>query len=142
MPYYAYMAGFCQHCGKDMGMIDQIGGRNRKYCNDSCKIAAFRKREKERNREQVLQYNSILRDYWQEAGITGDVLTRLQDILVEYGKDAARCATDTVLIAIRQIRNEGEISSPQGQLCQGINSICERINHDISRNPHQGQSKV
>jgi hypothetical protein len=109
MPYYAYMAGFCQHCGKDMGLIDQAGGRNRKYCNDSCKMAAFRNREKERNRDHILEYNSILRDYWQESGITGEVLTRLQDLLVEYGADAARHATDTVLIAIKQTRNQGKL---------------------------------
>ena len=106
MPYYAYMAGFCQNpnCGKELGLIDQTGGRNRRYCNDTCKMAAYRNRLKQRNREQVLKYNTILRDYWQETGITGEVLTRLQNMLVSYGQDAARYATDTVLIAVKQAR--------------------------------------
>lgn len=108
MPYYAYMAGFCRNpdCGKDLGLIDQAGGRNRKYCNDSCKIAAFRYRKKQRNREGILEYNTILRDYWQENEITGEVLTRLQDMLVEYGSEVAKHATDTVLIAIKQTREK------------------------------------
>lgn len=47
-----------------------------------------------------LQFNSELRDYWQEHGIRGEVLLRLQEILLQHGKAAARAATDAVLVAL------------------------------------------
>jgi len=47
-----------------------------------------------------LHYNSELRDYWHEHGIRGEVLLRLQEILLQHGKAAARAATDAVLVAL------------------------------------------
>ncbi len=99
MADYAYMAGFCGYCGADMGLIDQAGGRNRQYCNDAHKQAAHRKRKEEEKRNKVLLRNGELSEYWQEHGITGAILSKLQDILVEHGKDAARAATDAVILA-------------------------------------------
>jgi hypothetical protein len=54
MPYYAYMGGFCQYCGEDLGLIDQAGGRNRKYCNDAHKQAAHLKRKEGEKRNTIL----------------------------------------------------------------------------------------
>lgn len=49
---------------------------------------------------QLLQYNSELREYWQEHNLRGEVLLRLQEILLQHGKAAARAATDAVLVAL------------------------------------------
>jgi hypothetical protein len=106
MPYYAYMGGFCQHCGEDLGLIDQAGGRNRKYCNGACKQAAHRKRKEGDKRNTVLLRNVLLQEYWLDNGIDGDLLASLQDILFNHGKEAARAATDAALIAIRQTRQK------------------------------------
>jgi|SRR2546421_1549267 len=104
MPHYEYQGGFCGYCGASLGRIEQNGGRNRRYCNDKHKMAAFHEKRKGEKRNAAIERNKILRDQWQENGITGEVLTRLQDILVDHGKDAAKKATDTVLIAIKQAR--------------------------------------
>ena len=63
-------------------------------------MAHHRKQQREKQRAAILQYNSELRDYWQEHGIRGEVLLRLQEILLQYGKQAARAATDAVLVAL------------------------------------------
>src|SRR2546421_12888218 len=89
MPYYSYNAPECAHCGKEQGLQEVAGGRQRLYCSDRCRQAAKRKRDKQTKRNSILQYNSELRDLWNQNGIDGLVRTRLEDILVEYGKPAA-----------------------------------------------------
>lgn len=84
-----------------MGLIDQAGGRTRRYCCNAHKMAEFRERKQEEKRNNCLQRNADLQNYWQENGINGEVLTRLETMLVKYGKEAARYATDTILIAVQ-----------------------------------------
>jgi hypothetical protein len=105
--YYAYMAGFCGYCGADMGLVDQAGGRNRQYCNDAHRQAAYRKRREGDKRNAVLLRNGELSEYWQEHGITGAILSKLQDILISHGKDAALAATDAVILARQLERDSG-----------------------------------
>jgi hypothetical protein len=93
------MAGFCGFCGTDLGLIDQAGGRNRHYCNDAHRQAAYRKRKDGDKRNAVLLRNGALSEYWQDSLITGAVLAKLQDILVEHGTDVARKATEAVILA-------------------------------------------
>ncbi len=123
MPYYAYMGGFCGFCGEDLGLIDQAGGRNRHYCNDACKQAAYRRRKEGEKRQATLLRNGELQSYWAEHGITGAVLTRLQDILVEHGKDAARKATEAVILARQLERDSG--SSERTDLLEQVMAIGE-----------------
>jgi len=98
--YRSYMGGNCQNCNEPLGFIEIEGGRDRHYCNARCRVAHHRKQQREKQRAAILQYNSELRDYWQEHGIRGEVLLRLQEILLQYGKQAARAATDAVLVAL------------------------------------------
>jgi hypothetical protein len=107
MPYYAYMGGFCGYCGADLGLIDQAGGRNRHYCNDAHRQAAYRRRKESEKHNAVLLRNGELQSYWAEHGITGAILTKLQDILFSHGKDAARAATDAVILARQLERDAG-----------------------------------
>jgi hypothetical protein len=107
MPYYAYMGGFCGYCGADLGLIDQAGGRNRHYCNDAHKQAAYRKRREGDKHNAVLLRNVELSDYWQEHEIIGAILSKLQDILINHGKDAARAATEAVILARQLERDSG-----------------------------------
>src|SRR5262249_37504755 len=123
MPYYAYMAGFCGYCGANLGLIEQDGGRNRHYCNDAHKQAAHRRRKEEEKRNTILLRNGELQDYWQEHGITGVILSKLQDILVSHGKDAARAATDTVILARQLERDAG--SSERTSLIEQVMSLGE-----------------
>ena len=99
MGYWSYVGGFCRHCGEDMGFIEAYGGRTRRFCNDACRQAAHREKTR---RTQTLARHAALCRYWQEHCITGEVLLALQDILVAYGKDAAKEATEAVLLAVKQ----------------------------------------
>jgi len=98
--YRSYMAGDCANCGQWLGFIETEGGRDRHYCNATCRVQHHRKQQREKNRAATLQFNSELRDYWQEHGIRGEVLLRLQEVLLQHGKAAARAATDAVLVAL------------------------------------------
>lgn len=118
MPYYAYMGGICGYCGTDLGFIDQAGGRNRHYCNDACKQAAYRRRKEGEKRQATLLRNGELQGYWAEHGITGAILTKLQDILFNHGKDAARAATDAVILARQLERDSG--SSERADLLEQV----------------------
>ncbi len=107
-----YFAGKCQNlaCGEDLGRFGWVevdGGRDRLYCNEKCRVAAFRARKREQEREKRLRYHTELRDYWQEHEVKGEVLLRLQEILLQHGKDAARMATDAVLVALAAQSEEG-----------------------------------
>ena len=108
MAYYAYEAGYCDYgpCQNYIGMVETYGGRQRRYCSDKCKVAAYRERKKEEYRHKVLLRNTELRDYWQENQVSGQILFLLQDILVEHGKAAARAATDTVLTALKLAKED------------------------------------
>src|SRR5947209_19826905 len=78
MPYYAYVAPMCGYCGKEQGLVEVEGGRQRLYCSDRCKVAAYRQRNQHKKRNMILLRNTELRDYWQENGIEGELLTSLQ----------------------------------------------------------------
>jgi hypothetical protein len=100
-----YYAGQCRNplCGRELGKwgwIEADGGRNRLYCDDNCKVAAHRYRKCEAKRAQTLLYHGDLRDYWQANDLHGEVVLKLQAILLDYGKDAALAATETVLLAL------------------------------------------
>lgn len=101
MPYYSYFGGDCGHCGDSIGIQEVYGGRQKIYCSDKCRKAAYRARKEQQARLAMLRYNSELRDYWQENGIEGKVLAMLQDILIAHGKDAAKDATNVVLAALK-----------------------------------------
>jgi endogenous inhibitor of DNA gyrase (YacG/DUF329 family) len=108
MTYYAYQAGDCEQCGKEIGLIETDGGRQRQYCSDRCKMIAYRTRHKQEYRNKCLLRNTELRDYWQEHHVSGQVLVMLQNILVEHGKAAAKDATDTVLLALKLAQSDQE----------------------------------
>ena len=98
--YRSYIGGNCENCDEPLGLIEVEGGRDRHYCNDRCRVQHHRKLQREKHRAATLQYNSELRDYWQEHNVRGEVLLRLQEILLQHGKAAARAATDAVLVAL------------------------------------------
>ena len=105
--YRSYIGGNCQNCNEPLGFIETEGGRDRHYCNARCRVAHHRKQQREQKRAAVLQYNTELRDYWQEHSVRGEVLLRLQEILLQHGKQAARAATDAVLVACEMQRETG-----------------------------------
>jgi len=47
--------------------------------------------------------NEYLVSLWQEHGITGDLRRKLEDILIEHGKEASLAATEAVVIAIKEV---------------------------------------
>jgi hypothetical protein len=116
MAYYAYNAPDCGHCGKPMGLQEVNGGRQRLYCSTKCRKAAFRARKECQARQAMLTYNSELRDYWRDNGVDGQALAKLQDILLEHGKAAAKAATDAVLIALKDERylQKGRVFTGRG----------------------------
>ena len=48
MAYRVYRAGSCRYCGKDLGVVEQNGGRDRQYCSPAHRQAACRRRRKEK----------------------------------------------------------------------------------------------
>jgi len=105
--YRSYMGGNCENCGEPLGFIEEQGGRDRHYCNTRCRVQHHRRQKIEQKRASILRYNTELRDYWQEHGVHGEVLLRLQEILLKHGKEAARAATDAVLVACEVQRETG-----------------------------------
>jgi len=126
--YRSYMAGDCANCGQWLGLVEIEGGRDRHYCNATCRVQHHRKQQREKNRAATLQYNSELREYWQEYGVRGEVLLRLQEILLTHGKAAARAATDAVLVALAAQEQVG--SQEQFQLIDEILLGGEEINFE------------
>jgi hypothetical protein len=131
MAYYAYMAGFCRYCGEDLGLIDQAGGRMRQYCNNACKQNAYLRRRDGEKRQAIILRNGELSDCWADNGITGMVLSKLQDILVEHGKDAARAATDVVILARQLERDSG--SAERTSLIEHVMSSGEACDFEALR---------
>jgi len=41
--YRSYMAGSCENCGEDLGLVEVEGGRDRHYCNATCRVQHYRK---------------------------------------------------------------------------------------------------
>jgi len=97
--YRSYIGGNCENCDEPLGFIETEGGRDRHYCNARCRVQHHRKQQREKQRAATLQFNSELREYWLEHGVRGEVLLRLQEVLLQHGKAAARAATDVVLVA-------------------------------------------
>jgi hypothetical protein len=99
--FRSYQGGFCRQCNAELGYIEADGGRDREFCdnNGKCRVAYHRARKREEKRQQVLHYHAELREYWKLHGIRGEVLFRLQEILLQHGKAAARAATNAVLVA-------------------------------------------
>lgn len=62
MAYRVYHAGNCQGCGVDLGVIEQNGGRDRKFCSDRCKQAAYRRKRKGDKRNGGLLRKEIERE--------------------------------------------------------------------------------
>ena len=79
--YRSYIGGNCQNCNEPLGFIETEGGRDRHYCNATCRVQHHRRQKTEQKRAATLQFNSELRDYWHEQSIRGEVLLRLQEIL-------------------------------------------------------------
>jgi hypothetical protein len=131
--YRSYNAGCCQNpaCGAELGYIETEGGRDRLYCNDACRVAAHRAKKREEKRQQVLHYHAELREYWHLHGIRGEVLLRLQEILLQHGKAAARAATDAVLVACAAQEQAG--SNEQVRLIDEVMSGGERIGFEEVR---------
>ena len=130
-PYRSYMGGNCENCDEPLGLIEVEGGRDRHYCNTSCRVQHHRKLQREKKRDATLQYNSELREYWQEHGIRGEVLLRLQEILLQHGKAAARAATDAVIVALTAQAQTG--SQEQFNLIDEIMLGGEAINFEEVR---------
>jgi len=79
------MGGNCENCDEPLGLIEEQGGRDRHYCNTLCRVQHHRRQKTDQKRSAVLQFNSELREYWREHGIRGEVLLRLQEILLQHG---------------------------------------------------------
>jgi hypothetical protein len=100
--FRSYQGGWCKHCGAELGYIEADGGRDREYCDNGgkCRQAHHRQKKREEKRAAILAHHGSLRDYWQLHNIHGEPLARLQEILIRHGKEAARAATDAVIIAV------------------------------------------
>lgn len=103
MPYYTYDAGFCAWCGQDMGLVEQWGGRNRRYCSNACKQKAYRARRKAYNVScAVRRYAHLVREWRKRYGDA--VADRLLLILENHGVEAARAAEDVAQVVIAELR--------------------------------------
>lgn len=102
MAYRMYNALDCEYCHKAQGLIDG-SGRERRYCSQRCRQAAYRQRQQEKRNAQELR-SSALEQRWYLACIGGELLQKLRAIYVAHGESAAALATDAVLLAAQQTR--------------------------------------
>ena len=102
MAYYAYYA-VCEWCGRDLGMLEQEGGRQRRYCSNACRQAAYRERRRKGKRNREVLRNAHLVEGWRKAGL-GPVLPRLERMMREYGPQAAEEAAGIALDVAKVVR--------------------------------------
>ncbi len=105
--YRDYQPGWCQNpaCQKDLGLVSQYGGRDRKYCNDNCKVQASRRRKKEAAAfEQAKLIRQELREGWQ----LDDETLRLVARLADYGPGAIREGVNLALAVASSMRAKAE----------------------------------
>lgn len=103
MAYRMYNALDCEYCHKEQGLIDG-SGRERRYCSQRCRQAAYRQRQQQKRNAEVLRNNSALEQRWYLASIGGELLQKLRAIYIAHGESAAALATDAVLLAAQQTR--------------------------------------
>ena len=113
MAYYAYYA-VCEHCGRDLGMLEQEGGRQRRYCSNACRQAAYRDRKKrEKRNSSALRYRYLVKG-WRDAGLGEKVVSRLVEMLHTYGPQAAKMAGEIAVEVARKAR-EAERARHRGE---------------------------
>lgn len=89
MSYREYMPGWCKNpaCQKDLGLVAQGGGRDRKYCDDRCKTQAYRLRKQaEAHLAQARQIKAELIDGYELDEETLKLVARLG----EFGPGAIK----------------------------------------------------
>lgn len=104
MAYRMYNGLDCENpkCQKPLGLLDG-DGRERRYCNNACKQEAYRLRRAAKQNARQLG-SSELEDKWYWAGINGELLEKLRKLYIAHGEEAARAATDAVLLVIREMK--------------------------------------
>lgn len=88
--YREYQPGDCRNpnCQKDLGIWGQAGGRDKHYCDDKCRIAAFRARAKEKKGLALAQ--QIRSELRIEAYELTDETLALVARLADFGPGAIR----------------------------------------------------
>lgn len=104
MGYRMYEAGWCKHCGADLGMQEVNGGRVKKYCGPACRQAARRQRLALAKRDNDLSRYADLVERWKLAGFSGPALAKLRAILAEHGAAAAKAAVEVSLLVAKEVR--------------------------------------
>jgi hypothetical protein len=102
-----YQPGWCQNpnCQKDLGLAEQFGGRDRKYCNDNCRKQAFRYREKiERGYQMAQQAKLELLGGYQ----LDDKVLREIAKLADYGPGAIRTGVEIAIFISNGYREKAE----------------------------------
>lgn len=86
--YREYQPGWCNNpkCQKDMGLAQQYGGRDRKYCSTNCRVQAGRVRKQKAAAFKKAQEIRVLLKI--EAYDLGDETLRLVAELGEFGPAA------------------------------------------------------
>ncbi len=57
--YRSYMGGDCVNCGQWLGHIETEGGRDRHYCNATCRVQHHRKQQREKQRAATLPFSRV-----------------------------------------------------------------------------------
>lgn len=104
--YREYQPGYCQNCGKDLGVVGQYGGRDRRYCDGACRQQAFRKRQEEkRHLAEARAVAHSLEIYgWKLDDLTLRKIARLG----KYGPDAIKEACEIAMFTAKAIREKAE----------------------------------
>ncbi len=102
MSYRCYHTS-CDVCGKRM-FIETQGGRDRRYCSPACKQAAYRKRKDGAKRNNRVLRNENLLARLSENGFSEAAMSKLRDILGQFGPDATQAAADLALLCAEEVR--------------------------------------
>lgn len=118
------------------------GGRPRKYCGKAaCRKAASRVSLKAETARQEQARQDGLRKQWLHYGYPEKLRSKLEDILLLYGTDAAEQAGDLLHEFIAQIEEElpGFVRLAYNEIIKAdqLNDICDRLASNMDENAQQ-----
>ena len=142
MAYYAYYA-FCEYCGADLGLVEQEGGRPRRYCSDACKQAAYRERKRREKRNKALLRYAPLVEEWRRAGFSDQAIERLRTLAETYDPNAAKIAAEVALLTAREAREavRRAMNMPTTRL-RGCTESSDCFDYKLSVYEHNGIAAV
>jgi hypothetical protein len=110
----------CRYCGSAVEVNKARAGRMRHYCNDTCRVADYRRRKRDSHSAALVQeQHEHLQEMWKDPRISSQCFTRLYNLFVHYGPEAAHVATEAVLFYGNSEQGKRQPDEPEQASVQG-----------------------